>query len=88
MSNMSYCRFENTDRDLGDCETALEELASGEHGKLSRSELVAAKSLVNSCVNILTLIADQAGKTIEDLDENDIDKALNTMNAAAEGEGE
>jgi hypothetical protein len=28
MSNMSYCRFQNTSRDLADCQEAMDETAT------------------------------------------------------------
>ena len=46
MSNMSYCRFENTLADLNDCKNALDENGF-EH--LSDDELKAAKRLIRSC---------------------------------------
>lgn len=53
MSNMSYCRFENTSSDLRDCVEALEELADetafGDGRPLSSSERVAADWMVKLC---------------------------------------
>ena len=51
MSNMSYCRFENTSRDLRDCVDALEELADGAEfiRPLSTSERQAADWMVKLC---------------------------------------
>lgn len=43
MSNMSYCRFENTHHDLRDCLAVLRE--EGLDGIESRSELECAQSL-------------------------------------------
>lgn len=54
--NMSYCRFENTARDLSDCLTALMELKNGESDHLSRSELDGAKSLVGDCLRVVELL--------------------------------
>jgi hypothetical protein len=66
---MSYCRFRNTSKDLDDCKDALENLLSGE-GKLSRDELIAAKSLVETCQDILALFDDTcADMRIEGVDE-------------------
>jgi hypothetical protein len=48
MANMSYCRFENTCRDLRDCRDALVE---GE--ELSESELTWARLLVALCEQII-----------------------------------
>ena len=49
MSNLSYCRFENTLADLRDCESAL-----GETG-LSRSEQQARDDLIELCADIAEL---------------------------------
>lgn len=46
MSNMSYCRFENTSSDLMDCHQNL-------LGKLSEDEERARFRLVRTCVRIL-----------------------------------
>ncbi len=41
MSNMSYCRFENTERDLRDCEKNLyAELEAGGYEDRARASLV------------------------------------------------
>jgi len=42
MSNMSYCRFENTSRDLDDCIEAIQE---GEINELNEYEIEAIKTL-------------------------------------------
>ena len=69
MSNMSYCRFRNTDRDLSDCQDALEELFNDPAAEpLSREELVAAKRLVERCLEIVSLVADQNGIDLESED--------------------
>lgn len=85
MSNRSYCRFENTDRDLADREHVLEEMFAGEHDPLSDEELRAAKRLVNRCINIIAGVADYAGIDI-DLDELEraIEETLDTANADCE----
>jgi len=51
MSNMSYCRFENTLRDLQDCIMALEdgELQSG------GSEMNSAMRMVEACEEYINL---------------------------------
>lgn len=51
MGNLSYCRFENTLRDLSDCEDALFE--KGLEG-LSEAELEAAKRLIELCADIVS----------------------------------
>lgn len=41
MANMSYCRFENTARDLQDCVAAMEDASSLEDLELNKYELMA-----------------------------------------------
>lgn len=67
MANMSYCRFENTHRDLKDCRNALEELLEGQAALDTQYELPAAKNLAKECATILQLLADHAGVSVEDL---------------------
>lgn len=55
MSNMSYCRFQNTSRDLQDC---LEALADGLE-TLSDSEKSAAKAIRNMCEDFIVEYDDQ-----------------------------
>lgn len=49
MSNMSYCRFENTAPDLADCRENLE-------GRLGQHEAPARERLLMECLNIMDLI--------------------------------
>tara|TARA_S200002703_G_scaffold107470_1_gene93358 strand:+ start:185 stop:385 length:201 start_codon:yes stop_codon:yes gene_type:complete len=49
MGNMSYCRFQNTYRDLQDCYDALGEKSLDE---LSETEKKYAKKLIKMCRNI------------------------------------
>jgi len=58
MSNMSYCRFQNTENDLRDCFETFDKLIA-EHGSLekaikslSRDEQSAARKLVDLCADI------------------------------------
>ncbi len=46
MANMSYCRFQNTSRDLHDCYENLD-------GELSDDEHAARKRLVRTCAKVL-----------------------------------
>jgi hypothetical protein len=57
MANMSYCRFENTSRDLQDCVAALDELADGAEfiRPLSTSERQSADWMVKLCQRYLEL---------------------------------
>lgn len=48
MANMSYCRFQNTLRDLMDCRDALDEIA-GNLAELSKDEARAADALIRVC---------------------------------------
>ncbi len=50
MSNMSYCRFENTLTDLQDCEEALQDLSS--LSELNKSESRYAEELIKACIRI------------------------------------
>jgi len=54
MSNMSYCRFQNTLRDLQDCNYALDEAINGnEEDKLSREEAGALVEMIGVMEEIL-----------------------------------
>jgi hypothetical protein len=61
---MSYCRFENTDRDLADCEEELVDILQAvendmEHDRpLSSSELEAAVNLIMRCQAIVYGVRD------------------------------
>jgi hypothetical protein len=50
MGNMSYCRFENTSRDLGDCLDAIE---NGQTNDLSAYETSGLRDLLDYCEAIL-----------------------------------
>jgi hypothetical protein len=52
MGNMSYCRFENTARDLRDCLQAIE---NGELDDLSSYEKDGLESLLDYCEAILDM---------------------------------
>jgi len=51
MSNMSYCRFQNTTKDLEDCYEALQSIMDGEE-TISNDELRALKNLLELCKDI------------------------------------
>ena len=51
MSNMSYCRFQNTLIDLRDCADALDEI-EGNLSELSKDEARAADVVIQLCVEI------------------------------------
>ena len=53
MGNMSYCRFENTSRDLSDCEDAIE---SGDMSTdMSQYERDGLENLLGHCQNIVAM---------------------------------
>lgn len=64
---MSYCRFQNTAGDLGDCQKALEALLNAEGEPLSLRELEAAQSLVRGCLEIARILAERLEAEVEDL---------------------
>ena len=53
MSNMSYCRFENTHNDLEDCLLAMNDVQSLAEMKLSEYEYSAFKSMRRLAVEYL-----------------------------------
>ena len=53
MSNMSYCRFENTNHDLRDCVGAMEEAYDMAELDLSKSELSSLKNMRFLCEKFL-----------------------------------
>jgi len=64
MSNMSYCRFENTLRDLQDCIWSLED---GEADNIGVTELNSAMSMLEACQEFIDL----QWKLDEIIDNND-----------------
>lgn len=89
MSNMSYCRFQNTAGDLDDCQEALENLLHGEPGNerdgvaLSRDEERAAKRLLMTALALVELVAETQARKIEELDGSDIDDFIDQAQEAA-----
>ena len=63
MSNMSYCRFENTTMDVQDCINATN---GGEINDLSRSEQQAFVELVMQCKEIAEQFEDQDEYELQD----------------------
>lgn len=51
MSNMSYCRFENTSNDLGDCVNEMQDANSGQQltEDMSSYERAAVRELYELC---------------------------------------
>lgn len=91
MSNMSYCRFRNTLRDLRDCHEALEDVANGK-GKLSDEELTAAQELVVLAAEIVANVLEAAGRDVDEeaiLDQvidRELDDAIARLNDDADDE--
>jgi hypothetical protein len=79
MSNMSYCRFQNTDKDLDDCKDALEELILNGSGALSKEELRAAQSLVATCIDIVMMVAEARHLDTEEFLDGDTDKQIKAV---------
>ena len=70
MSNMSYCRFENTARDLEDC---LDAIQSGEINDLgSQYEVDALEELLDLCRNVVAY-KDEIQDAIDNNNNNDLD---------------
>jgi hypothetical protein len=64
MANMSYCRFENTYRDLLDCLSAMNE-------RLSESESAYRRRLVDVCKEIIDEYDESCQAEDGDEDNND-----------------
>lgn len=67
MSNMSYCRLQNTVYDLLDCRDALDAMIDGDEesaddGALSEEEQEAAMRLATLCADILRRLGQGAGR--------------------------
>lgn len=70
MANMSYCRFENTYRDLVDCKESMTDFAEEqEEGPLSKSEKAFTARLIEVCREIVEL-ADMDKEDGVDVDED------------------
>lgn len=53
MSNMSYCRFENTSADLEDCIEAIQEMTVDGFADLNRTEQIALVEMINQCARFI-----------------------------------
>ncbi len=87
MSNMSYCRFENTNSDLEDCRDALVGLIEEQEGPLNPYELKAAKKLAVKCLEIVQMLAEHVGvPNLDDLTDADMERAVEAaQDTAVEG---
>ena len=52
MSNMSYCRFQNTLRDLRDCYENMDEELSDEENRARKQLIILCETIVENCTNI------------------------------------
>ena len=85
MSNMSYCRFENTLGDFRDCAEVLEEMMNGETDDvLSRTELPCAQKLLNTALELIQRVSDEVGKSLDDLTEDDMKAFVTQLNQKAQ----
>lgn len=70
MSNMSYCRFENTARDLQDCLDAIE---NGEINDLSSGyEVDALEELLDLCKSVVAY-KDEIEDAVDNHNKDDLD---------------
>lgn len=84
MSNMSYCRFQNTQGDFRDCDEALEELIDCSGDPLSADELAAAKSLAKRATEMIERLAEAAGIDVDLSDlRKQLPELLDSLNAEA-----
>lgn len=60
MSNMGYCRFQNTVQDLGDCEEHLDD-------DLSKDEQAARRRLIRLCCDIAENYGHEIGREYENV---------------------
>lgn len=85
MSNMSYCRFQNTLRDFRDCANALRELEAGNESPLSDDELAAAKDLLAEAADLLEAVLENTGTDAEmSVDADDVYRAVDAIQEQAE----
>lgn len=60
MSNMSYCRFENTSRDMQDCVNAVMEMIENGYD-LDSYETRGFKQLIEQAAELLNLVGESVG---------------------------
>ena len=80
MSNMGYCRFENTSRDLADCKNALERMINDKDRSLSEDELDSAKKLASDCLTIVKMLTEYADDSSGQDDPDVLADALDNLN--------
>jgi len=88
MSNMSYCRFQNTEKDLSDCAEALEGLLGTDPDMepLSNAESRAAVNLASRCFDIAKLFADHFNTSVDELMDTNTDARIQSAIDAANAE--
>ena len=69
MSNMSYCKFRNTERDFDDCVSTLEAMLHADAAPLDADELSAAKDMIGRALDLVVILASRAGCELDELDE-------------------
>lgn len=74
MSNMGYCRFENTNRDLRDCAEVIEDKLDGEEAK-------ARVWLILRCAEILETIG-------VEIDTQEVERLARELPTGPEGDGD
>lgn len=70
MANMSYCRFENTFSDLGDCINALERVLC-DNERLSDREAHYAKMMRNYCEQYIEMMDDLSNVDDDECEEEE-----------------
>ena len=63
MANMSYCRFENTSKDLSDC---IDAIRDGELGDMSERELDGFLEFVRGCKEVADIFSHMNEKEVEE----------------------
>ena len=66
MANMSYCRFQNTERDLSDCVGALEDACDLEDLDLGKDETRAMHVMASLCQDFLDAYGRLAETAVEE----------------------
>ncbi len=84
MTNMSYCRFQNTLTDFKDCGSAMERIINGEVEPLSAEEVKAAAELAVEALKFLEMIHQTWDMDWRDADEDGLVKVVKAINMNAE----
>lgn len=82
MSNMSYCRFENTNIDLADCLDAVRAMIDkkAKDDQLSIREVRAAKELAVHCLEMVEILAQHLQKDVDAMDVQQLEDAIDDIN--------